>query len=110
MFYLYIFFISFFLLVFLFLMAFSLTDTNDSQDSKLERENHYLVFLFHSITNIHLVHRDFYHFFLIDLFVITRLLGDETCSPWIFTFTSIFISAIKSELLPLTFQSDIVRI
>ena len=33
------------------------------------------------LTNIHLVHQDFYHFFLIDLFVITRLIADEACSP-----------------------------
>ena len=41
----------------------------------------FLVFYFHPLTNIHLVHRDFYHFFLIDLFVITRLIPDATCSP-----------------------------
>ena len=41
----------------------------------------FLVFHFHPLTNIHLVHRDFYHFFLINLFVITRLIADETSSP-----------------------------
>ena len=35
---------------------------------------------FHLVMNIHLVLRDFYHFFLIDLFIITRLIADETCS------------------------------
>ena len=38
-------------------------------------------FHFHPLTNIDLVHRDFYQFFLIDLFIITRLIADETCSP-----------------------------
>ena len=28
--------------------------------------------------NIHLVHLDFYHLLLLDLFVITRLIADET--------------------------------
>ena len=36
--------------------------------------------------NIHLVVRDFYHFFLINLFVITRLIADESCSPKRFAF------------------------
>ena len=43
----------------------------------------YLVFHFYPLTNIHLVHRDFHHFFLIYLFVIARLIADEVCSPWI---------------------------
>ena len=46
----------------------------------------FLVFHFHPLTNIHLVHRDFYHFFLINLFVITRLIADETSSPERFAF------------------------
>ena len=46
----------------------------------------FLVFHFHLLTKIHLVHRDFYYFCLIDLFVITRLMADETCSPQRFTF------------------------
>ena len=37
-------------------------------------------FYFHLLTNIHFIHRDFYHLFLFDLFVITRLIADETCS------------------------------
>ena len=65
-----------------FLSVFSLTDTNDSQDSRERSGNHFFpVFHFHSLTNIHLVHQDFYHFFLIDLFLITRLIAKETCSP-----------------------------
>ena len=40
----------------------------------------FLVFHFHPLTNIHLIHRDFYHLFLLDLFVITRLIANETCS------------------------------
>ena len=40
----------------------------------------FLVFNFHPLMNIHIVLRDFYHFFLIDLFVITRLIADDTCS------------------------------
>ena len=66
----------------------------------------FLVFHFHLLTNIHLVHRDFYYLFLINLFVITR--ADE-----IFVllrdlhFTYIFIDAIKSKLLTLTIESDI---
>ena len=46
----------------------------------------FLFFHFHPFTNIHLVHRDFYHFCLIDLFVITRLIADKTCSPCWFAF------------------------
>ena len=46
----------------------------------------FLVFHFHPLTNIHLVHRDFYHFFLINLFVITRLIAYETSSPNKFAF------------------------
>ena len=67
---------------FLFLSVLPLTDTNDSQNNKnVEGIIIFLVFHFHLLTNIHLVHWDFYHFFLIDLFVITRLIADETCSP-----------------------------
>ena len=67
-------------LLLFFLSVISLTDTNDSQDNRERRGNHYFfVFHFHLLTNIHLVHRDFYHFFLIDPFVITRLIADETC-------------------------------
>ena len=41
----------------------------------------FLVSHFHLLMNINLVHRDFYHLCLIDLFVIARLIADETCSP-----------------------------
>ena len=41
----------------------------------------FLVFRFHPLTNINLIHRDFYHLFLINLFVITRLIADEAYSP-----------------------------
>ena len=41
-----------------------------------------IIFLshFHSLTNIHLVHQDFHQFVLTGLFVIARLIADETCS------------------------------
>ena len=70
--------IFFFLLLFLFLSSFSLTDIKDSNDNRERRGNHYFSFHFHSLTNIHLVFQDFHHFFLIDLFVIARLIADET--------------------------------
>ena len=38
----------------------------------------FYVFHFHPLSNIDLVHRDFYHFFLIELFIITRLTAYET--------------------------------
>ena len=40
----------------------------------------FLVSHFYLFMNIHLVLRDFYHFFLIDLFVITRLIANDTYS------------------------------
>ena len=40
----------------------------------------FLLFHFNLLTIIHLIHRDFYHFFLIDLFVIIRLLWH--CQDW----------------------------
>ena len=74
------FFLSF-LLFSLFLSVFYLADTNDSQDSREGRGNNcFFVYYFHPPTNIHLVHPDFYHFFLIDLSVITRLIAYEACS------------------------------
>ena len=84
-------FFSFFIFVlFLFLPVFSLTDTSDSQDRREQRGNYWLsCFPLLPIpipTNIDSVHRDFYHFFLIDLFVITRVLADEICSPLKFAF------------------------
>ena len=67
---------------------------------------HTNVFHFHQLTNFHLVHRNFYFFFLVDLFIIARLIADTTCSPQRLHFLCIFIDAIKSELLALTFQSQ----
>ena len=73
---------SFFLsCFFLFLSVFSLTDTKNSQNGTEEGIIIFFVFRVHPLTNIHLVHRDFYHLFLFDLFVITRLIADETSSP-----------------------------
>ena len=40
----------------------------------------FLDFHDHPLINIHLIHQDFCHFFLIDLFVITRLIAD--ISKW----------------------------
>ena len=42
--------------------------------------NIFLVLHFHLLTNINLIHRDFYRLFLLDLFAITRLIPDESCS------------------------------
>ena len=63
-----------------------------------------LVFHFHPLTNIHLTHRDFYHLFLLDLSVITRLM--RLALLRYLDFICIFMNGIKSELLNLTFQSD----
>ena len=46
----------------------------------------FFVFHFHPLRNIHLVYRYLYHFFLLDLFVITRVIADETESPKRFAF------------------------
>ena len=83
-----------------FLGIFWLTLTNHKMDGMGEGINVFLVFHFNPLTNIHLAHRHFCHFFLLDLLVITRLIADATS----------FIDAIKLKLLTLTFQSDIVRI
>ena len=45
-----------------------------------ERIMIFLAFYFYLLRNIHLLYRDFYHFCLIDIFVITRVIADETCS------------------------------
>ena len=99
------FFLSFFLVFFLFLSLFSLTDNNDSSDGTGEGIIIFLVFHFHPLTNIHFIYWHFYLFFLLDLF-------DRSDSWWgLFSLDiCIFIDAINSELLTLTFQSDIVRI
>ena len=57
---------------------FSLTDTNNSQDSREGRVNHYFSCFWLLLTQ---EHGNFYFFFSIDLFVITELIADETCSP-----------------------------
>ena len=74
-------FFSFFLPFFSFFVGIlvSLTLTIHRIAGKGEGINIFLVFLLHRLTNIHLVHRDLYHFFLIDLFVITSMTA-ETCS------------------------------
>ena len=46
----------------------------------------FLVFHFHPLTNIHLIYRNFYHLFLLHLFVIIRLIADETSSRIFFAF------------------------
>ena len=46
----------------------------------------FLLLHFHPLAKIHLIHRDFYLLFLLDLFVITRLTPDEAFSPCIFAF------------------------
>ena len=77
-----VFFFSFFLLFFFFYLYFP---WQTLAIHKIEGTGEgiiiFLVFHFHPLTNIHLIHRDFYHLFLLDLFVITRLIADETCSP-----------------------------
>ena len=85
----------FFFLSLFFFFSFSvgifLTDTNDSQDSRdVEEIIIFLTFNFHLLRNIHLAHRDFYHFFLTDLSVITRLIAHETCSISRFVFYLFF--------------------
>ena len=80
-------FLSFFLLIFLFLLIFSLTETSDSQDSREGRWNNYFSFFhFHPLTNIHLVYRDFHPFFLINLFIIARLVANESFASYRFAF------------------------
>ena len=67
---LFVFFFLFFLLFFFFylLFLFFLVDTSDSKGSREERGNHcFLLFHFHLLTTIHLVHRDFYHLFIISI-------------------------------------------
>ena len=76
-----IFFLSFFLLLFLFISVFSLTDTNYSQHSRKGRGNHYFsCFLLPPAHEHSFSSSRFLPLFLIDLFVITRLIADEACS------------------------------
>ena len=78
------FFLSFFLLFFFFYGYFPWqTLTIHKIGRPGERIIIFLVFHFHSLANIHLIHWDFYHLSLLDLFVITRLIADETCFPCI---------------------------
>ena len=67
------------------------------------------VFHFYSLTSIHLVYRDFYHFFLIDLFVYhtdswSNLFSLEICILFAFSLMQLSCSYW------LSFQSGIVRI
>ena len=84
-----IFFLSFFLLLLFFFYQYIpwQTLTNHRIAGNREKIIVFLVFYFHLLTNIHLVHRDFYHFFSIDLFVIIRLIADETFFPSKFAFS-----------------------
>ena len=78
--------VFFFFLYFLLLLVFSLTNTNKVQRIAGMGEGINVFLVFHSLTNVHLVHRDFYPFFLINPFVITRLMTSETFSPYRFAF------------------------
>ena len=69
-------FFSFSLLVFIFLLVFYLTDTTGEGEEVII----FLASYFRPLMNIHIVLRDFCQFFLVDLFVTTRLIADETCS------------------------------
>ena len=73
--------VFFFFLSSFFSAVFSLIDTNGC---RIARKGDgiiiFLVFNFHLLTNIYLFHRNFYHFFLLDIFIITRMIADETCS------------------------------
>ena len=40
----------------------------------------FFVYHFYPITNFALIHRGFYHLFVLDLFIITKLIADDTCS------------------------------
>ena len=77
--------LSTFFLVFLFLLIFFFFFWKTLAIHRIAQNGEwiiiFLVFHFHSLTSTHLIHRDFYHFFSIDLFVITGLIADETCSP-----------------------------
>ena len=95
-----------FLFFLLFLLVFSLTDTSESKDRTGEGII-FLVFHFRPLTNIYLIHQDFYHLFLLDLFVITMV---GLVNLRYLHFICIFMNAIKSELMILTFQSDVGRL
>ena len=76
----------FFFIYFLLLLVFSLTNTNKVQRMAGMGEGINVFLVFHSLMNLHLVHQDFYYFFLINPFVITRLMTSETFSPYRFAF------------------------
>ena len=108
---------SVFFSVFLFLSVFPLPDTKIKRIAGKRGAIIIFVFHFHSLTNIHLVHRDFCYFFLLDLFVITRLSWWDLFSLDI----CIFIAFLLMLLMQLshfkdaidaikTFQSHIVVI
>ena len=74
-----IFFLSFFLLFFFFYWYFPWQTLKIHKIGETGEEIIiFLVFHFNLLTNIHLIHRDFYHLFLLDLFAIFRLIADET--------------------------------
>ena len=105
-----IFFPSFFLLFFFFFFGYFPWQTLTIH--KIEGAGEgiiiFLVFHFHPLTSIHLIYRDFYHLFLLNLFLITRLTADEwLVLPRYLHFICIFMHAIKSELLNLRFQWDL---
>ena len=82
-------------------------------DSRERRGNHYFsCFQLPSANKLSLSSLRFLSLFLLKLIVIPRLIAYETYFPGRFAFFCIFIDAITSELLTLTFQdeSDIVRI
>ena len=82
---LFIFFV-FFLLFFFFYWYFSWQAPAIKMGGTGEGIIIFLVFHFHPLTNIHLIQRDFYHLFLLDLSVIIRLIAYQTCPPLIFAF------------------------
>ena len=62
------------------------------------------------LVNIHLIHRDFYHFFYSIYLYLPDWLMMRLVLLRYLHFICIFMDAIKSELLTLTFQRDIMRI
>ena len=76
-----IFFVSFFFVIFFYRYFSWQTRAIHRITGKREPVLIFLDFHFYPLTNIYLVHRDFYHFCLVDLFVFTRLIADGTCSP-----------------------------
>ena len=94
--------IIFFLSFFLFLLVFSLTDTNDSQNSREGRGSNYF-----SCFSLLLAHE--HSFSSSNLFLSRSICNYQTDSWWDLHFIWTFIDAIKSELT-LTFQSDMDRI